>query len=212
MSLSKLITSFYLSIGTNFQRRPWSPQCSKLAWLEYPRKVQIRHGFTPVYFGNRGRENQRAMEPDDLQLKTTRSGLKYFVWGTRAMKNQSTFKVNPSSAPDFTHSVFHGWNFRDWNTFLSSKAFERYVGKYEPKAPRFPVFDLRSVSRVIRDFKIWYGEAVVRRQIVKITSGDVMSRVPQRLSRRSLAFYYGKVPSFTYSSLREYKPAVYFSF
>ena len=29
-----------------------------------------------------------------------------------------------------------------------------------------------------RDFKIWYGEAVVRRQIVKITSGDVMSRVP----------------------------------
>ena len=63
-----------------------------------------------------------------------------------------------------------------------------------------------------RDFKIWYGEAVVRRQIVKITSGDVMSRVPLRLSRRSLDFYYGKVPSFTYSSLREYKPAVYFSF
>ena len=28
----------------------------------------------------------------------------------------------------------------------------------------------------------------------------------------SLASYYGKVPSFTYSSLREYKPAVYFSF
>ena len=43
---------------------------------------------------------------------------------------------------------------------------------------------------------------------MKITSGDVMTRVPLRLSRRSLAFYYGKVPSFTYSSLREYKPAV----
>ena len=43
---------------------------------------------------------------------------------------------------------------------------------------------------------------------MKITSGDVMSRVPLRLSRRSLAFYYGKVPSFTYSLLREYKPAV----
>ena len=55
-----------------------------------------------------------------------------------------------------------------------------------------------------RDFKIWYGEAVVRRQIVKITSAEVMSLVPQRLSRRSLAFYYGKVRSFTYSSLREY--------
>ena len=54
-----------------------------------------------------------------------------------------------------------------------------------------------------RDFKMWYGEAVVRRQIVKITSGDVMTRFPLRLSCRSLAFYYGKVPSFTYSSLRE---------
>ena len=64
----------------------------------------------------------------------------------------------------------------------------------------------------IRDFKMWYGEAVVRRQIVKITSGDVMTRVPLRLSRRGLAFYCGKVPSFTYSSLREYKPAVYSSF
>ena len=61
---------------------------------------------------------------------------------------------------------------------------------------------------VIRDFKIWCGEAIVRRQIVKITSGDVMTRALLRLSRRSLAFYNGKVPSFTYSSLREYKPAV----
>ena len=57
-----------------------------------------------------------------------------------------------------------------------------------------------------RDFKIYYGEAVVRRQIVKITSGDVITRDPR------LAFYYGKVPSFMFSSLREYKPAVYFSF
>ena len=65
---------------------------------------------------------------------------------------------------------------------------------------------------VIRDFKMFYGEAVVRRQIAKITSSDVMTRVALLLSRRSLAFYYGKVPSFTYSSLREYKPAVYFSF
>ena len=63
-----------------------------------------------------------------------------------------------------------------------------------------------------RDLKIWYGEAIVRRQMVKITSGDVMSRVPLQLSRRSLAFFYGKVPSFTYSSVREYKPAVYLSF
>ena len=70
----------------------------------------------------------------------------------------------------------------------------------------------RSLEFNNRDFKIWYGRALVRREIVKITSGDVMTRVPVRLSRRSLAFYYGKVSGFTYSSLREYKPAVYFSF
>ena len=64
----------------------------------------------------------------------------------------------------------------------------------------------------IRDLKIWYGKALAQRQIVKITSGDVMTCVPVRLSRRSLAFCYSKVPGFTYSSLREYKPAVYFSF
>ena len=69
-----------------------------------------------------------------------------------------------------------------------------------------------STERATRDFKIWYGKALVRRQIVKFTSGGVMTRVPVRLSRRSLAFYYGKVPGFTYSSPREYKPAVYFSF
>ena len=66
--------------------------------------------------------------------------------------------------------------------------------------------------RMNRDFKILYGKALVRRQIVTITSGDLMTRVPVRLSRRSLVFYYGKVPGFTYSSLREYKPAVYFLF
>ena len=49
---------------------------------------------------------------------------------------------------------------------------------------------------VIKDFKMWYGEAVVRRQTVEITSGDVMMRDPLRLSRHSLAFYYGKVSSF----------------
>ena len=30
-------------------------------------------------------------------------------------------------------------------------------------------------------FNIWYGEAVVRRQIVKIISGDVMTLYPSRL-------------------------------
>ena len=40
----------------------------------------------------------------------------------------------------------------------------------------------------IRDFKIWYGWVVVRRQIVKVASGDAMARVQVRLSRRSLLF------------------------
>ena len=74
------------------------------------------------------------------------------------------------------------------------------------------MFLMISTAVMIRDFKMWYGEAVERRQIVKITFGDVMTRVSLRLSRRSLAFYYGKVPSFTYFSLREYKPPVYLSF
>ena len=80
------------------------------------------------------------------------------------MKNQSTFNINPSSAPDLTHSVFHGCNFffssRSDNLndlsflateayfFLVRQAFEQYVGKYEPKAPSFRVFHLRSVTRV----------------------------------------------------------------
>ena len=38
----------------------------------------------------------------------------------------------------------------------------------------------------IRDFKIWYGEAVVRRQIVKVASGEVMLRVTLRFSRVAL--------------------------
>ena len=80
-------------------------------------------------------------------------------------------------------------------------------------ASRLPVFPLpvpaSRTGELNRDFKIWYGWAVVRRQRGKITSGDVMTRVPVGLSRRSLAFYYGKVPGFTYSSLREYKSAVY---
>ena len=35
--------------------------------------------YTILFFGKRGRENQRAMKPGDFQLKTTTSWLKYFV-------------------------------------------------------------------------------------------------------------------------------------
>ena len=47
---------------------------------------------TILYFGKRGRENQREMKPGDLQLKTTTSRLKYFISSERATKNQSTFE------------------------------------------------------------------------------------------------------------------------
>ena len=40
-----------------------------------------------LYVGKRGRENQRAMKAADLQLKTTTSGLKYFVLSKRTTKN-----------------------------------------------------------------------------------------------------------------------------
>ena len=102
------------------------------------------------------------------------------------------------------------------------------VNRYKTKVPdyffpvmfRLAVLLLNSMTKaihnrwtreLIRDFKIWYSEAVVRRQIVKIL--PVTSwRVPVRLSRCSIAFFFGKVPCFTYSSQREYEPVVYFWF
>ena len=50
-----------------------------------------------------------------------------------------------------------------------------------------------SRSSYSRDLKIWYGKALVRRQIVKITSGDVMTRAPVRLSRHSLDSFVQKI-------------------
>ena len=55
----------------------------------------------------------------------------------------------------------------------------------------------------IRDFKIRYGKGLLRLHKVKITSGDVTTRVALRLSRRSLVFCCVKLPSLPYSSLRE---------
>ena len=75
--------------ASNFQLRPWSPLCSESAWSEYSRK-SCKFGFTPIYFGKRGRENQRAMKPvGDLQLKTTASGLKCLVLSFPASRSLS---------------------------------------------------------------------------------------------------------------------------
>ena len=51
----------------------------------------------------------------------------------------------------------------------------------------------------IRDFKIRYGKGLLPLHKVKITSGDVTTRVAVRLSRRSLVFCYVKLPSLPYS-------------
>ena len=86
---------------------------------------------------------QCAMKPGDLQLKTTTSALTYFVLSERASENQSTFSVNPSSALAVTIEMI--WYFRETEThFFSNSVFEQYVGKDEPKAPSFRVFDVRA--------------------------------------------------------------------
>ena len=64
--------------------------------------------------------------------------LKYFISSERATKNQSTFKC---------YRFKYRCKFWDWNTFLSSQVYEQYVGKYEPKAPSFRVFDPRGVTK-----------------------------------------------------------------
>ena len=59
---------------------------------------------------------------------------------------------------------------------------------------------------------MWYGWGLVRRKMLKITSGDVMTHALVRPSRRSLAFYYGELHPLAYSSLRECKSVVFFHF
>ena len=67
---------------------------------------------------------------------------------------------------------------------------------------------------VIRDFKIWCGEAV---NCSTAANSENHFRWRHDVCSTTAfppwpCFYYGKVTSFTYSSLRECKPAVYFSF
>ena len=61
------IDFFYKAQASNFQRRPWSPLCSKSAGSECSRKFfKLGMFYTILYFGKRGRENQREMKPGDL--------------------------------------------------------------------------------------------------------------------------------------------------
>ena len=63
-------------------------------------------------------------------------------WSTSSQERERRKISPPSSATDFTHSVFHRCEFSDWDTFLSSQVFEQFVGIYEPNAPSFRVFSL----------------------------------------------------------------------
>lgn len=62
--------------------------------------------YIVLYFGKRGRENQREMKASDLQLKTTTGGLKYFVLNERATKNH---RGGISDNEDETQSVMMAW-------------------------------------------------------------------------------------------------------
>ena len=62
--------------------------------------------YTVLYFGRRGRENQRAMKPGDLQLKTTTGGHKYFILNERATKNHPGDTIDNENE---TQSVMMAW-------------------------------------------------------------------------------------------------------
>ena len=69
-------------------------------------------------------------------------------WSISSQARERRKLSPPSSAPDFTRSVFHGCKFWDWNTFLCCQVFEQYVRMYEPKAQSLRVFDPRGVTRI----------------------------------------------------------------
>ena len=83
--------------------------------------------YTILYFGKRDRENQRAMKPGDLQLKTTTSGLKYFVLRERATKNHPG---RVSDNEDESQSVMMAWQ---GNPRCPVACLEKYLAKRDPR-------------------------------------------------------------------------------
>ena len=60
------IDFFYKAQASNFQRRPWSHAANQLG-MNAPESFSNLACFnTILYFGKRGRENQREMKPGDL--------------------------------------------------------------------------------------------------------------------------------------------------
>ena len=82
---------------------------------------------TILYFGRRGRENQHAMKPSDLQLKTTTSGPKYFVLREWATKNHPG---GVSHNKDESQSVMIAW---PGNLRCPVACLEKYLAKRDPR-------------------------------------------------------------------------------
>ena len=83
--------------------------------------------YTVLYFGKRGRDNQRKMKASDLQLKTTTSGLKYFVLKERATKNHPG---GISDNEDETQSVMMAW---PGHPRCPVACLKKYLTKREPR-------------------------------------------------------------------------------
>ena len=89
------IDFFHKAQESNFQRRPWSPLCSKSAWSESSRKFANTAWFNTIfYFGKRGRENQREMKPGALQLNNNDESAEVLHLKRESDENQSTFKCS----------------------------------------------------------------------------------------------------------------------
>ena len=114
-------------------------------------------------------------------------------WSTSSQGREQRKISPPSSAPDFTHSVFHGCKFWDWNTFLSSQIFEQYFGICEPKVPSFQVFDPRGVTRINFTWQlVKFGPITVEIKLVKQIKFTLLPYVNHMhsLSDHHWLFYY----------------------
>jgi len=83
--------------------------------------------YTVLYFGKRACQNQWAIKPGDLQLKTTTDGHKYFILNERATKNHPG---GTNDNEDETQSVMMAW---PGNPRCPVICLEKYLGKREPQ-------------------------------------------------------------------------------
>ena len=134
-----------------------------LVWI-LQNVLQIRHGLTPFYASEREAvKTNTRWNPVTFSSKQQQAG-----WSTSSQAREQRKISLPSSAPDFTNSVFHGCKFWDWNTFLSSQVFEQFLGIHEPKAPSFRVFDPRGIMRINFTWQlVKFGPITVEIKLVK---------------------------------------------